>query len=241
MPARAKSLDPVVYPETDHMGEHELQRFIAELLRPLIERYLKSRGVVAHVGADTFLYFAKGDPTQRIAPDVYVLEGVSQELAVSSWKLWEGTPAPKFALEVVTSDALKDYDDIPAIFGRIGGHELVLFDPEARPTSRKRARFTVFRRGAQGFQLVERTHGDRVRSEALGCWLRAVGEGASRRVRLAIDEHGDVLFPTEAEALEADRAAAETARASAEQARAAAEAENARLRAEIEELRRRRG
>ncbi|MBI2389291.1 MAG: Uma2 family endonuclease [Deltaproteobacteria bacterium] len=229
MPARAKSLDPVVYPETDHMGEHELQRFIAELLRPLIERYLRQAGVVAHVGADTFIYFAKGDPTQRIAPDVYVLEGVSQDLAVSSWKLWEGTPAPRFALEVVTSDALKDYDDVPAIFGRIGGYELVLFDPEARPTSRRRARFTVFRRSAEGFRLVERTHGDRVRSEALGCWLRAVGEGASLRVRLALDAAGDELVPTEAEARDA-----------AEAARVEVEAENARLRAELEALRRRR-
>lgn len=230
MPARAKSLDPVVYPETDHMGEHELQRFIAELLRPLIERYLRERGVVAHVGADTFIYFAKGDPTQRVAPDVYVLEGVSQDLAVASWKLWEGTPAPRFALEVVTSDALKDYEDVPATFGRIGGYELVLFDPEARPSSRRRARFTVFRRSAEGFRLVERTHGDRVRSEALGCWLRAVGEGASLRVRLAIDAAGDELFPTEAEARDV-----------AEAARAEVEAENARLRAELEALRGRRG
>lgn len=206
MPARAKSLDPVVYPETDHMGEHELQRFIAELLRPLLERYLKERGIVAHVGADTFFYFVKGDPTQRFAPDLYVLDGVRQDRAVASWKLWDGTPPPSFALEIVTSDALKDYDDVPNVFGRVGGGELVLFDPGAKPTSRKRARFTVFRRGEEGFRLAERTHGDRVWSQALGCFLRAVGEGASRRVRLGLGPNGDELFPTAVEAAEAELA-----------------------------------
>lgn len=204
MPARAKSLDPVVYPETDHMGEHELQRFIAELLRPLIERWLKSRGVAAHVGADTFFYFVKGDPTQRFAPDVYVLPGVAQDLAVASWRLWEGTPPPSFALEVVTSDALKDYQEVPFTFGRVGGEELVLFDPTAKPSSKKRARFTVFRREGERFQLVEQTHGDRVYSRSLGCHLRVVGEGASTRLRLGLAPDGEELFPTDAESAEAE-------------------------------------
>lgn len=60
----------MVYPETDRMGEHEIQRFIAELLRPMIAHYLARRGVVAHAGADTFLYYREGDPTVRVAPDV---------------------------------------------------------------------------------------------------------------------------------------------------------------------------
>lgn len=208
------------YPSTDHIGQHELRWFITELLRPLIERYLKERGVVAHVGADTFFYFVKGDPTQRFAPDVYVLPGVRQELAVSSWKLWDGTPAPSFALEVVTSDALKDYEDVPFVCGRVGVAELVLFDPEAKPISKKRARLTVFRRGSEGFRLVERTHGDRVFSESLGCFVRVVGEGAAVRLRLALGPKGDELFPTAAEVAEA------------------AEAEVARLRAELAALRR---
>ncbi len=37
------------------MGEHELQRLIAELLRPLLERFLAERGIVAHAGADQFV------------------------------------------------------------------------------------------------------------------------------------------------------------------------------------------
>lgn len=68
----------LVYPETDDMGERDLQRLIAELLRPLLERHLAERGILAHAGADQFVYWAEGEPTKRIAPDLYVLPGVRQ-------------------------------------------------------------------------------------------------------------------------------------------------------------------
>lgn len=42
----ARSLDAVYYPETDDMGEHELQCFIAEVLRPLIARWLQGQSRV---------------------------------------------------------------------------------------------------------------------------------------------------------------------------------------------------
>jgi hypothetical protein len=61
----ARKRPVVVYPETDRMGEHEIRRLIAELLRPMIARYLAERGVVAHAGADTFLYYVEGDPASR--------------------------------------------------------------------------------------------------------------------------------------------------------------------------------
>ena len=131
MSAAAKKRPAVVYPETDRMGEHEIQRFIAELLRPMIARYLAERGVVAHAGADTFLYYVEGDPTVRVAPDVYVIPGVPQEHAAPSYKLWE-VPPPSFALEIVTSDALKDYVEAPFAYGTLGAKELVLFDPGRR-------------------------------------------------------------------------------------------------------------
>jgi len=200
MSAAAKRRPAVVYPETDRMGEHELQRLIAELLRPMLARYLAERGVVAHAGADTFLYYAEGDPTKRVAPDVYVLPAVPQQLAVPSYKLWQ-VPPPSFALEFVTSDALKDYVEAPVAYAALGCSELVLFDPEARVTSKRRKKFTVFRRLARGFLQVDATHEDRVRSRALGCWLRAVGAGAELRVRLATGARGDNLVPTDEEEL----------------------------------------
>lgn len=197
--SRSSASSPVYYPTSDDMGEHELQRLIMEELRPLIERWLRARGVTAHAGADTFFYYVKGDPTQRIAPDIYVLAGVPQDEIVASWKLWELGRAPSFALEIVSSDALKDYDDVPAVLGRLGTRELVLFDPEARTGSKRRARWTVFRKSERGFMREVQTFDDRVHSEVLGAWLRVVGSGSSRRIRLALDPKGDELFPTELE------------------------------------------
>src|SRR5215471_5656782 len=99
----ARRDDETLYPETDDMGEGELQRLISELLRPMLARFLAERGVVAHVGADQFLYAVKGDATRRAAPDIYVLPGIPQERIAPSWKLWEVGP-PSFCLEIVSRD-----------------------------------------------------------------------------------------------------------------------------------------
>jgi Uma2 family endonuclease len=97
-------LEDVFYPETDNMGEGELQRMICELLRPLLARFLAEQGRIAHVGADTFFYFRKGDPSKVLAPDIYVLEGVPQEKLARSYKLWELAAPPVVAIEVVSRD-----------------------------------------------------------------------------------------------------------------------------------------
>ena len=72
------------YPESDDMGEHEIHRLIAELLRPLMDRFLVEKRRPAHVGADQFIYWEEGNPTRRLAPDVYVLPGVDRSIAIRS-------------------------------------------------------------------------------------------------------------------------------------------------------------
>ena len=231
---------PVVYPETDDMGEHELQRYIAELLRPLLERWLGEQRRVAHAGADQFFYWVQGDPGRRRAPDVYVIDGVAQDIPeVASWKTWEGH-CPTFALEIVGDDWKKDYEEAPADYGALGTRELVVFDPWATGRSKKRLRWQVWRRVARrGLVRVEATQGDRVESRALGCWLRAVAERGHTRLRLATGPQGEALVPTEGERLAQEAAAAQVARAqaaSAEVKAQSAEAEVARLRARLAEI-----
>jgi len=242
--------DPTVYPVDDRMAEGTLHRELAELLRPLVARHLAGAGVVARVGANQFIYWKQYEPTRSVAPDVYVLPGIDPTLEFGAWKVWESGVVPSFALEIVSGDVSKDYEDAPLRYAELGVSELVVFDPLPTPASDRRAReelaqercrWQVYRRaGKRGFPLVERTNADRVRSKVLGCWLRDVSvrrptstHGAavsSRELRLAIDPHGEELVPTEAEAA---RAAAETERGR----RVEAEAEVARLRAEIERLR----
>jgi hypothetical protein len=214
MTSSARRVHTVHYPETDHMGEDFLQRAIAEALRPLIARWFKSRRVKAFTGADQFLYWVEGDPTRRVAPDVYVLPKVDPESVPSSWQLWEVGP-PSFALEVVSRDVGKDYEDAPAEYAAMGARELVIFDPGATARSRTRVRWQVYRRLARrGFVRVAQTMSDRVEVASLGCWLRAMGEGRDARLRLGTGVDGETLFLTEAEAAHAraESAEAEVAR-----------------------------
>lgn len=113
--------DPNVYPVEEKMGEDVLQRWIAELLRQLLERWFKQRGARAFVGADQFSY-RQHAPTERIAPDT----------RGTSWKTWEKGAAPSFALEVVSSNWQKDYAEIPSRYAAAGVSESVIFDPEPR-------------------------------------------------------------------------------------------------------------
>jgi Uma2 family endonuclease len=243
--SRAPAVDPTIYPIEGDVGEDSLQTFITELLRPLIEGLLASRKVKAFVGADQYIYWKQYEPTKCVAPDVYVLPGVTPEARVRTWKVWQKGIVPSFALEVVSDDASKDVEESPRRYDALGVPEVIVFDPDwaTRPDG---VRFRVLRRvRARGLVVVEATNTDRVRSSALDCWIRAVDEGPSTRLRIGLGPKGDELFPTEAEAA---RAAAETARAAAETARAAAaveraarlraEAELARLRARLEPLRR---
>ena len=229
--------DPTHYPVDEDMGESILHKLIIELLRPLVARWLVARGTPCFVGADQFIYWVQYAPTRSVAPDVYVLPGVPVDTQVKAWKVWETGVVPSFALEVVSDDFRKDYEETPVRYADLGVRELVVFDPLAVGSS-ERVRWQVFRHvSPMGLSIVERGDGDRVRSEVLGCWLRAVGTDAELRVRLGTGTNGDDLVPTEAEA---ERAAKEAERAAKEAERAAretAEAEVARLRADIERMR----
>jgi len=219
--AAANPLDPTVYREEGDVGEHEIQRYILELLRPLVERYLRERGIFAHVGADQYIYWRQFDPQACVAPDLYILPGVTQDIAIGVWKIWEQGIVPDFVLEIVGTNPQKDYDESPRVYAELGVEELVVFDPFP---GKDRHSFAVYRRKAGRLRQIETTNADRVHSAQLGCFVRRTGERAALRVRLGRGETGDELFPTEAEA---ERAAKEQERAAKEQERVAKEQERA--------------
>jgi Uma2 family endonuclease len=195
--AEAESTDPTVYPTEERVGEDILQRWIIEIFRPLLQLWLNDdRGIKAFVGADQFVYYKRYDSHKRVAPDTYVLPGVDPLTHVRSWKIFETHIVPSFALEVVSKDWEKDYIDAPIAYDEAGVGELVVFDPFFESSS-ERYRFQVFRRtGKRGLVRVEVTNEDRVRSRALGCFLRAVGANRFVRLRLASGSHGDRIVPT---------------------------------------------
>ncbi len=213
--------DRTVYPIEDDMGEGSLQRFISELLRVLLERWLESRGKATFVGADQYFYWEQLNSTECVAPDVYVLPGIVPGKAVGAWKVWETGRVPSFAFEVVSQDVDKDYLKSPAKYARLGVEELVVFDPEYA-VDPARFRFQVFRKSKRGLLRVEATNADRVTSKVLGCHLRAVGLGDDCRVRIATGFKGETLFPTDVEARAEERIGRERAEASAARAEASA-------------------
>lgn len=227
-PAALEIPDPTIYPVDDDLGEGSLQRFISELLRPLLERWLMEKGTPTFVGADQYFYWKQFDAHECVAPDVYVLPGAPLGAKVDSWLVWKTGFIPSFAFEVVTGDVQKDYLRTPPRYARLGVKELVVFDPEWR-SRRDRYRWQVFRQvKGRGLIRVEATNVDRIKSRTLGCWLRAVGKGKDLRVRIATGAAGEALFPTEAE--RAEREASERARIEAERARI--EADHARIEAD---------
>jgi hypothetical protein len=238
--SRAGAPDPTFYPVEEKVPENLLNRDVADTLRHLVERWLAERGEVARVGADQFIYWVQYRPTTTVAPDVYVLPGVDPETAISAWKVWETGVVPSLAVEVVGLDVRKDYEVGPERYAELGVEELIVYDPDCGE-GRERVRFQVWRRRRGAFVRVARTDADRVRSRVLGCFVREVGEGALRRLRLATGSRSEVLFPTAEEAERKLRTIAEAAERELEaerQRRENAEAEIARLRAELEALRR---
>lgn len=224
-------------PDTDNMGRSILQTLISELLRPVIARFLRQKSVRAFVGANQFFYFDASDMTRRIAPDVYVLPGIEGPREERVWCTWDLVEPPSFAFEIVGRDMAKDYEDVPIDYKAIGVRELIVYDPDWTLRSRRRVRWQVWRQvKKRGLVCVLESNEDRVESSVLGCFLRVVGEGGARRVRLATGRFGDELVATDeelaaqtnealerAEAELARREAAERERETAERKREAAE------------------
>jgi Uma2 family endonuclease len=226
--ALRRKYDPTVYPSEDHMGEGSLQRFITELLREQIERWLLQQKKAWFVGANQFIYWKQFDPSTKLAPDVFILPGVKPGISIESWKTWETGIIPPLAIEVISQDHLKDYRDGPPKYDELGVKELIIFDPEFETVRSERWRFQVFRRvGKRGLVRIENTNAQCIRSRVLGCSLRSVGDDPEMvRLRLATGPEGEIIFPTDAEA---ERSAREAERAEAE-------AEIARLRAELKRV-----
>jgi hypothetical protein len=219
----------VVYPDTDHTAENTLQSLMAEFLRPLIERLLREATVGSlakkkvfrplraygscRVGSDQFWYYREGQPKKCVSPDVYVLTGVRATAAPASWLLWQLKDPPLFALEIVSQDADKDYEAWKA-YEDTGVRELIVYDPDAPKLSeagrgRVRVRWQAFRRDRSGaLVLAETSNADRIHSETLCCWLRVVGEGELRLLRIGIGVGGQELFQS---AVEHERAEKEQA------------------------------
>lgn len=232
--------------DEEDMGESVEQGEIIRVLLSCLGELIAERAwTTLFCGGDHFFAWVRGEPLVRVSPDVYLIEDPPPPPRPKMWQTWlPGHRPPRWAVEIVSDDWKKDYEENPPKYAQLGVRELVIFDPEAalNPDRRgQRVLLQVYRRDADGaFVRVYRGDGP-ARSEEIDAFLVVRREGGAVRLRIARDAAGSDLVPTAEEAKrgaeEAKRAA--DARAAAAERRALAAEE--RLRALEAELAKRRG
>jgi len=233
------------------MGHSPEHGEVSEAFFRLTRAWMVERGRTdLRVGFDEFFAWVEGEPLVRVSPDV-ILHVAPPRPYPKSWATYLGHPPPLFALETVSRDWRKDYDDNPPKYAQLGCRELVIFDPEAaRGVTRvpERIPLQVYRRDDDGaFVKVYAGRGPAF-SERLEAWLVVQTESTAAWLRIARDPAGHDLLPYPEDRAHQEQARADHERARAEQERARAEqervradeqaTENARLRTELERLKR---
>ena len=200
--------------DEDDMGESAEQ---GEIIRIM----LSTLGVLAaerawgnvYLGADQFFAWLRSEPMVRVSPDIYLVDDPPQPPLPKSWQTWlPGHNPPRWAVEIVSEDWKKDYEEAPPKYAQLGTRELVMFDPEAAMSGAGRGTRTplqVYRRDEDdAFVLVYRGEGP-VPCEEIGAFLAVQRVGETVRLRVTRDAAGEDVVPTAEErvrALEAELA-----------------------------------
>ncbi len=223
----------VDYPDSDGKPMAETDVHIQQLiyLREALSDYFRDDPNV-YVAGNLFVYYVEGDPSQVVAPDVFVVKGVPKGNR-RFFQVWKEGKAPDVVFELTSKKTR--YEDLGAKKGTyevLGVQEYFLFDPLGEYLQPS---LIAFRLTPEGYRQVEE---EPLVSQVLGLELRVEGNF----LRLVDPQTGEKLL-TPLEAHEARRQA-EEARRQAEEARRraeqqAAEEAEARRRAEaqLEQLR----
>lgn len=219
-------LDAVYYPESDGkpMAETDTHRDIMVYLIEALRDFFRDDPQV-YVAGNLFVYYEEGDPTQVVAPDVFVVKGVPRQKR-RTYKVWEEGKGPDVVIEVSSRKTRReDLGPKKGTYEMMGVQEYYLFDPLGEYLETP---LVSYRLTEEGYRPLKE---EWPVSEVLGLTLR-VEEG---ELRLYDPTTGEKLL-TPLEAHEAHRREAK-ARRQAEARTEAAEAELARLRAELDHLR----
>jgi Uma2 family endonuclease len=120
----------IEYPESDGkpMAESDIHReAMMHVIEGLQDHFLADPEV--YVTGNLLLYYEKGNRSASLAPDVFVVRGISKERR-KTYLLWREHEAPCFVLEV-TSESTRDedLDTKKGRYARLGVEDYFLFDP----------------------------------------------------------------------------------------------------------------
>jgi Uma2 family endonuclease len=219
---------PIHYPERDGkpMAETDVHIDVLIYLREALKDHFRDEPQV-YVAGNMLLYYEEGDPAACVAPDIFVVQGVSKGER-RTYKLWEEGQPPTVIFEITSRGSrLEDLGTKRALYAMLGVREYVLYDPLGE----------YLRPPLQGYRLQQGEYervlpGDQGQlvSQALSLELR-LQDGRFQVVNPATGER--LLTPAEAHAARRTEA---TARQAAEARAALAEAELKRLQEELARL-----
>lgn len=193
------------------MGESYEHGEMIRLLLSCLDVLADERGWTGRLWAsDQFFAWRPEHPLVRVSPDVYVLDDPPPPPRPASWRTWvPGHRPPTMAIEIVSEDWRKDYQDAPAKYWQLGCAELIVFDPDAVSASvslGERVPLQLYRLDADGAYVQVHAGSTPVRCEAIDAYFIVVTDGATVRLRIARDAAGHDLVPSLAEAREQSRA-----------------------------------
>ena len=233
---------PIHYPERDGkpMAETDVHIDVLIYLREALKDYFRDEPQV-YIAGNMLLYYEEGNPAACVAPDIFVVQGVSKGERLT-YKLWEEGQPPTVIFEITSRGSrLEDLGTKRALYAMLGVQEYFLYDPLGE----------YLRPPLQGYRLQQGEYervlpGDQGQlvSQALSLELRLqdgqlqiVNPATGERLLTPAEAHAARRIEAEARQVEAAARQAEAAARQAAEARAAlAEAELKRLQEELARL-----
>ena len=212
----------IFYPSSDGepLAESYVHLYAILVTLEVLKQYLQ--GIQATVLADQYLYYARGLPRLRVAPDVMVIFNVAPG-GRDNYKIWEEGQVPSVIFEM-TSPGTKNQDTEhkKTLYEQLGVQEYWLFDPKGEWIEEK---LRGYRLRGEEYESITDGH-----SEPLQLRLQAEGQLISF---YSLDTGEKLLIPQELkEALQQEREVLQQERTARQQAE-----EEARIaRVQIEQL-----
>ena len=155
------------YPTEDGepMSATEFHGRQISILSEQLNDYFSRGDTLAYVGTDSFVYYQEGEVRKFVAPDVFVVLGVSSEPLRRSFYTWAEGAAPAVVFEFLSDSTAKEDrgEKMRRYFSEIGIHEYFIHQPEGeRPPE-----FHGWRRRGDGYEAIPPDERGALYSEAL--------------------------------------------------------------------------